>query len=108
MTLRQIIKRIFPAARTRITWFDAMPLILFLIVYAVTIILLDVFDHLTFTHPAWFALMIVSIWIWWMAINGWSGLNRRRSIQALTIRLLLVGTFVALLADRELGAHLIC
>jgi uncharacterized membrane protein len=98
VTLRQIIKRIFPAARTRITWFDAMPLILFLIVYAVTIILLDVFDHLTFTHPAWFALMIVSIWIWWMAINGWSGLNRRRSIQALTIRLLLVGTFVALLA----------
>ncbi len=98
MTFKQMIKRVFPSPRSKVTWWDALPLIIFLVIYTVTILLLDFTDELTFTEPKWFGLMIVSVWVWWLAINGWSGLNRRRSVQALIIRLLLVGTFVALIA----------
>lgn len=98
MTLKQMINRVFPAPRSRVSWWEALPLIIFLSLYTLVIFLLDRFDFLTFTNPWWFGLMSVSIWVWWMALNGWSGLNRRRSTQALIIRLLLVGLFVALIA----------
>lgn len=98
MKFKQLIHRILPPPRTTVTWLDALPLIVFLVLYAATILLLDLFDKVTFTQPWWFALMLSSVWVWWMALNGWSGLNRRRSLQALLIRLLLVGTFVALIA----------
>lgn len=99
MTVRQFIQRVIPAPRVQVTWWDALPLCCFLALYAITIVLLEVYDVMTFTQPWWFGLMAVTVWVWWMAINGWSGLNRRRANQALLVRLLLVGVFVALIAD---------
>ncbi len=98
MTFKQIVKRVFPAARHRVTWIDALPLLIFLACYAGILSALSLSDRLTFSHPWAFCWMAVSVWVWWMAINGWSGLNRRRSTQSLIVRLLLVGTFVALMA----------
>lgn len=54
---------------------------------------------IVFTQPWRFALLGVMLWIWWMHHNGWHGLNRSRSLQALIVRLLLIGVFVALLAE---------
>ena len=99
MSFRKFLRRIFPKPRSRVTWQDALPLIIFLIVYALLIIGLQWIDRLIFTKPMWFGLMVMSIWVWWMSLSGWSGLNRWRSMQALIIRLLLVGVFVAMLAD---------
>ena len=52
-----------------------------------------------FTQPWRFAWMVAAVWVWWMALQGWSGLNRRRSLQALIVRLALLGTFVMLIAE---------
>lgn len=98
MTFKQMIKRVIPPPRFPVSWWDALPLLLFLILYTTIIIALEVTHRLTFTYPWAFGLMAISVWIWWMALQGWSGLNRRRALQALIIRLLLVGTFVGLIA----------
>lgn len=99
MNFERLFRRIVPKPRARVTWIDALPLVLFLIAYAAVIIGVRLIDVIIFTKPVWFALMVISIWVWWMAICGWSGLNRRRSMQSLIIRLCLVGLFVAMLAD---------
>ncbi len=92
-------KRIFPAQRVQLSWSDFLPLVIFLVSYGSLVFYLDYADILTFTKPWQFSWIVVSIWVWWMAINGWSGLSRMRSLQALVVRLLLLGTFVALLAE---------
>jgi uncharacterized membrane protein len=43
--------------------------------------------------------MAVAVWMWWMSLNGYSGLNRQRALTALLVRLTLVGVFVALIAE---------
>ncbi|WP_437204306.1 VWA domain-containing protein [Planctomicrobium sp. SH664] len=54
---------------------------------------------LTFTQPWRFLWMLTALWVWWMSLNGWSGLNRRRAAQALVVRLSLLGLFAMLLAE---------
>ena len=121
MRVPRLLKSFFPSPRSRLRWTDGLPLVLFLIVYAVTVLLLDagkvlperVSDSLPgwllgvlrtceivlFTRPAAFWLMAVSVWLWWMSLNGYSGLNRFRSTVSLVIRLVLIGIFVALIAE---------
>lgn len=60
---------------------------------------LDIPGQLIFSAPENFALIVVSVWVWWMFRNGWHGLSRERALQALFIRLAIVGLFVALLAE---------
>lgn len=97
--LKRIIQRVFPPPRTRVGWKDALPLILFLAVYAAVAVVLDYRDVLTYTHPEQFAWMTAAVWVWWMSVTGWSGLNRRRTVQSLIVRLLLLGTFVMLMTE---------
>jgi uncharacterized membrane protein len=52
-----------------------------------------------FTQPWQFLWMLAALWVWWMGLQGWSGLNRRRSLQASLVRLTLLGIFVMLLAQ---------
>ncbi|MEW4489735.1 VWA domain-containing protein [Thalassoglobus sp. JC818] len=99
MKVPNLLRRIFPKPRSRVGWRDALPLIIFLILYAATILTVISFDVFTFTKPLMFGLIVVSVWVWWMATCGWSGLNRWRSTQALIVRLILVGVFVAMLAE---------
>ncbi|MCA8998984.1 MAG: VWA domain-containing protein [Planctomycetaceae bacterium] len=56
-------------------------------------------DSITFAQPWQFFWIALAAWVWWMSLNGWSGLNRSRATQALFIRLLLLGTFVMLMAE---------
>ena len=97
--LLAIIRRVFPRPRSALVWTDFLPLVLFLVFYAVLMVGLEWADRLTFTKPWSFCWIAVSLWVWWMSVAGWSGLNRSRTIQALIIRLMLVGTFVALMAE---------
>jgi uncharacterized membrane protein len=97
--IARTIRRVFPPPRGPLAWTDPLPLVVFLLLYGLAILLLEWQDVLTFTRPWQFLWMTVSVWVWWMALNGWSGLSRRRALQALIVRLLLVGTFVALMAE---------
>ncbi|MEZ5943307.1 MAG: VWA domain-containing protein [Planctomycetaceae bacterium] len=59
----------------------------------------DVVGKMVFASPWNFGFIVVSIWVWWMYRNGWHGLNRGRALQSLFVRFLVVGVFVALLAE---------
>lgn len=59
----------------------------------------DVAGKMMFASPWNFGFMAVTVWAWWMYRNGWHGLNRSRALQSLMIRLMIIGVFVALLAE---------
>lgn len=121
MKAPQILKSFLPAPRAPFRWKQTLPLVLFLVIYAALILLIDAAPLLParvaarlpawitgplrscevvlFTRPAAFGLMAVSVWLWWMNLNGYSGLNRSRSLAALLVRLTLAGLFVALIAE---------
>ena len=93
------LRLVFPPPRVPLKWTDAIPLVGFLIVFFALVFGLQHYDKLTFTKPWMFGWIAVSVWAWWMSLNGWSGLNRSRTIQALLVRLCLIGVFVCLLAE---------
>ncbi|MCA9087750.1 MAG: VWA domain-containing protein, partial [Planctomycetaceae bacterium] len=59
----------------------------------------EVAGKMMFASPWNFGWLVITPWIWWMHRNGWHGLSRGRALQALFIRLLVIGVFVALLAE---------
>jgi len=117
----RLLRSFFPKRRAPFHWKQALPLVIFLLVYAAAILLLDATQVLPermvngfpgwlskglracevvlFTQPMAFCLMGITLWIWWMSLNGYSGLNRSRALTALLVRLTLVGVFVALIAE---------
>lgn len=99
MKLNRILFSLFPRPRTRVTYWHALPLVLFLIAYGVLCIYLEWSRTLFFARRGVFLLMAVAPWIWWMQVAGYSGLTRGRGWIALTVRLCLVGLFVLLMAE---------
>ncbi len=98
-SLQRLLLRIFPRPRGRVTWPQALPLLLFLLVFAALCVGLEWADRLLFSRPWMFLLMLVTPWVWWMHVAGYSGLPRSRAVVALLIRLAAVGAFVMLLAE---------
>lgn len=121
MKAARILRSVFPPPRSAWGWKDALPLVVFLAVYGALVLLLNSSPLLPpavasqlplwlsrvltkcevvlFTRPAAFWLMGVCVWLWWMSLNGYSGLNRSRAVIALMTRLSLAGVFVALIAE---------
>ena len=99
MLLKRLFRSVFPPPKQPLTWKSALPLILFLLVYAGTCVWLDLSQTLLFANPSAFVFMIASVWIWWMSICGFSGLSRGRAMTAMLVRLALVGIFVMLMAE---------
>jgi uncharacterized membrane protein/Mg-chelatase subunit ChlD len=90
---------LFPSPRGPLNWREAIPLFAFLAVYLAVVLWLTLSKRVMFTYPLQFLWMAVSIWVWWMWRNGWSGLSRGRALTALVCRLTLLGLFVALMAE---------
>lgn len=121
MKVPRLLRSFFPARRAPFQWRQALPLAVFLAVYAAVILLVDATQVLParvtaalpvwlnsalgscevmlFTRPSAFCLMAATVWMWWMHLNGYSGLNRSRALTALIVRLTLTGLFVALIAE---------
>ena len=104
--IKRILASLFPKPRQSAylaggmnIWRRALPLAIFLAAYAGICIWLDWSDTLIFARPAMFALMIAGVWVWWLAVAGWSGLTKFRAQVALFIRLCLIGLFVILMAE---------
>lgn len=96
---KSIARNIFPPLREPLTVWTILPIALFLLVYAITMISLDITRTIAFSRPAAFALMLFAVWVWWMAICGYSGMSVLRRNISLMIRLSLVGLLVMLLAE---------
>jgi len=97
--MKRFLQSLLPAARRPVTLLALLPLLLFLAVFAAAVIACEVRGIVRFTWKPAFWLMLVTPWVWWMHFAGWSGLSGWRAQAALISRLLLVGTFSALLAE---------
>ena len=97
--MKRFLQSLLPAARRPVTPLALLPLLLFLAVFAAAVIACEVRGIVRFTWKPAFWLMLVTPWVWWMHFAGWSGLSGWRAQAALISRLLLVGTFSALLAE---------
>jgi len=104
--IRRILSGLFPRPRGPVTWQDAAPLAVFLLLYAVLCVVLEWRHVLLFSYPTAFVLMAVTPWVWWLQICGGTGLSRRRQVAAFLTRLSLIGVFVMLLAEpRAVRTH---
>ncbi len=99
MNVKRWFRIVFPPRRGPIGVREALPLVLFLAAYAAAVIALEQTHTLLFTRRSAFGLMVVSVWVWWMWLTGASGLSRNRALVALTMRLLLIGLFVMVMAE---------
>ena len=97
--LQQILSIVFPTPRRKVVWQDAIPLVLFLLGFGGLCFWLDRTDRLMFVRPWAFLLLLVTPWIWWMAVAGYAGLSKARTVMSLLVRLSLVGLFVILIAE---------
>ena len=96
--IQRIAKRIFPPARVQVTWRDAIPLMAFLVAFAITMLYLTLNNVVDFVYPWAFALLLLTPWIWWMQAAGHSGLTKGRGTAALLVRLAVTGLLIAVLA----------
>ena len=90
---------LLPASRGPLSWREFISLVVFLAVYAAIIAWLTLSHRVLFTRTWQFAWIASTVWIWWLWRNGYSGLSRGRALSALICRLILVGLFVALMAE---------
>jgi uncharacterized membrane protein/Mg-chelatase subunit ChlD len=82
-----------------VTWRAVLPLVVFLIVFATAILILEFRGIVRFSRPTafWFALLMP--WFWWMHLAGGSGLAGGRALVALLTRLSVAAIFITLLAE---------
>src|SRR5260370_29101794 len=97
--VKRLLLSLFPAPRRRLTYVDALPLVLFLAVFGGICLYLEFTHKLLFARPGAFGLLVATLWIWWLYVAGYAGLGRTRSLVALEVRLALAGLFVILLAE---------
>ncbi len=99
MKAKQIFRSLIPKPPRPLTWRDALPFVLFLVLYAALCLALEWRQVLLYANPAAFCLMVFTVWVWWMHVCGLSGLSRKRQMFAFITRLCLVGVLVMVLAE---------
>mgnify|MGYP003630016589 CR=1 FL=1 len=99
MKFKGLYYQIVPQPRTAVTGKRALPLILFLVLYAILCFSLEYSGVLLFARPWAFGLILFSIWVWWLSVAGFGGLSKGRGLAALISRLLMLGLFVMLIAE---------
>jgi len=97
--LTGLARSIVPRPRRRISARTALPLALFMLLFAAACLLLEPAGLMLFTRPWAFLLSALLPWVWWMHAAGVSGLRGARSVLALVVRLTLVALFIVLLAE---------
>ncbi|MCM8541219.1 MAG: VWA domain-containing protein, partial [Lentisphaeraceae bacterium] len=98
-TFLNIAGSFFPKPRNKFKWLSITPLVLFLLTFSGLIIYLLTADKVIFSKPVMFWMLAILPWFWWMGVNGWGGITGFRAGTSIFVRLMLAGTFIALLAD---------
>ncbi|MCA9015901.1 MAG: VWA domain-containing protein, partial [Planctomycetaceae bacterium] len=99
MKIKELFQQLVPRPRIAVTWRRAVPLIVFLFLYAVVCISLELSNMLLFARPWAFGLIVFSVWVWWLSVAGYGGLSKGRALAALVSRFLMLGLFVMLIAE---------
>ena len=99
MKMRQWLLSIVPPPRKRLTTAAFLPLLIFLGVFAGACIFVSLRHIVEFSNLAPFGLLVLSVWVWWLQVAGYSGLSGTRGTVALLVRLTLLGLFILALAE---------
>lgn len=97
--LRRLLLTLFPPPRKPVTWRASISLIIFAVLFAGTVIGLELSHTLLFSRPSAFVLSVFAGWIWWLHTAGYAGLTATRGQIALWTRLLLFAMLVMVLAE---------
>ena len=97
--LRRFIASFFPSPRRPVGWRDAMPLAVFLVLFAGLCAWLEFGHVLMFARPVMLGLAVFAPWFWWMHVGGYAGLPKGRGAVSLFVRLTLLGLFAMVLAE---------
>ena len=97
--LATLLRSIVPPARHAVRARDVAALIVFVLLFGGGCLALEWTHTVMFAAPHAFWLSGLFIWIWWIHLCGRSGLTPVASVAALLLRLLLIGLFVAVLAE---------
>src|SRR5579871_4983228 len=96
---RQWLLNLVPPARKPVTVRAALPLVIFLLVFIGACVWVDLTRLVVFSNLAPFGLLALSVWVWWLHVAGYSGLNKGRATFAFLVRLSLLSVFVLALAE---------
>ncbi|HEX4263299.1 MAG TPA: glutamine amidotransferase [Verrucomicrobiae bacterium] len=96
---RQWLLNLVPPPRKRVTLGAVLPLAIFLLVFVGACFWVSWRHLVAFSNLAPFWLLILSVWIWWFQVAGYSGLKGFRSTIALLTRLCVLGLFILALAE---------
>lgn len=96
---QRILNNLFPPARRRVRWWDAAPLVVFLVLFCAAWVYLEWSNTLLFARPRALVWLNLCPWVWWLSLVGYAGLGRARATGALLVRLTILGLFVMLLAE---------
>jgi uncharacterized membrane protein/Mg-chelatase subunit ChlD len=88
-----------PAPRNPPRWPDAIPLIVFAVVFIGGCLWLEYSHTLMFVRPIMLGLALLAPWFWWMHVAGYGGLPKGRAKVAVFVRMLLLGLFAMVLAE---------
>ncbi len=97
--LQRILNNLLPPARRPVRWWDAAPLVIFLVLFCATWVSLEWTNTLLFARPRALVWLNLCPWIWWLSLVGYAGLGRVRATCTLFVRLAIIGMFVMLLAE---------
>jgi uncharacterized membrane protein len=99
LTARQWLMNLLPPPRKRVTVGAVLPLIIFLLIFGGGCLWLSLTRVVVFSSVAPFWLLILSVWLWWYQVAGFSGFKGFRSALALFVRLCVLGCFILALAE---------
>lgn len=97
--VKRILSHLFPKPRRPITWRSAIPLVVFLVLFAAICVFLEASGRMLFANRYGFLLLLVAPWIWWMSVAGHAGLPKFRGMLSLLVRLALIGLFAMLMSE---------
>lgn len=72
--LRRFLLTLFPPPRKPVTWCAGISLAVFAVLFAGTVIGLELTHTLLFSRPAAFGLSVFAGWLWWLHVAGYAGL----------------------------------
>lgn len=88
-----------PAPRNPPRWRDAIPLIVFAVIFIGGCLWLEYSHTLMFVRPIMLGVALLAPWFWWMHVAGYGGLPKGRATVAVFVRMLLLGLFAMVLAE---------
>ena len=96
---KRFLSHFFPPPRRPVTWRSAIPLVVFLVLFAAISIYLELSGRMLFANRFGFLLLLFAPWVWWMSVAGHSGLPKFRGMLSMLVRLTLVGLFAMVMSE---------